>query len=109
VRAAAIGFGIVILFGLVFFDGLGNSFFTYSAFGSAVSVALAGALLPTSELRIAGAVLAVLAGLSWLPIVYQGLTWETAIDWGGLSFDGMYLIFLVCLFNAHVHHVPVKT
>jgi hypothetical protein len=93
--SAAIGFGLFILFAVAFVGGLGQPLYTYAACISAVCLVLAGLASYTAQLRPAASWLLLVAGLAYLPVMYQRFVWQWGADWVGLVLDMLYMTFLL--------------
>jgi hypothetical protein len=93
-RIAAICIGAFILFAAAFVGGLGQAIYTYSACISAVAVILAGLASFNARWRRAAPWLLGIAGVAYLPVIYQRFAWSRGPDWGGLVLDILYMIFL---------------
>jgi hypothetical protein len=94
-RIAAIWIGLFILFAMAFVGGLGQPLYTYAACASGIALVLAG--LASMKPRLAGRAVPWLlgvAGITYLPVIYQQFTFRWGPDWVGLVLDLAYLIFL---------------
>jgi hypothetical protein len=98
---AAICIGVFIVFAVTFNGGLGHAIYTYSACISAMTMILAGLASFEASWRWITPWLLGAAGLVYVPVIYQRFDCTCGADWGGLVFDGLFVIFLLCFLYSH--------
>ena len=97
-----------MLFAVLFVGGLGDPIFTYSIVISGISLIAAGAFA-FSKGNVVCFAFSIIAGITYLPILYQRFTYSTGIEWDVVFFDVSVLTFIFILIISNKPNQSLKS
>jgi len=96
--------GFIVLFSLLFNGGIGAPIYNWSATICGLSFMLAGTSYLLSRKSLPAFIFAVIAAITYIPIIHLRFTWESGPDWAAFGLDIPFMglaLLLVYLFKPN--------